>query len=219
MALILCIETSTTNCSVAVSNNEKLLSLVEEDSKNYSHAEQLHNFIEKALKNAKISKSQLHAIAVSKGPGSYTGLRIGVSSAKGLAYALGIPLISVSTLQSLAVQAREADHIISMIDARRMEVYTQTFNSKLESTNQIESKILDATSFRTILNSDKQVCLIGNGVNKFKEICDTSDNVTFISANPSAKDMVGLALNKSKQQLFEDVAYFEPFYLKEFVGG
>lgn len=222
MAYILCIETSTTNCSVAVSKDDKLLSLVEQDSKNYSHAEQLHIFIEQALREAKISKSQLSAVAVSKGPGSYTGLRIGVSSAKGLCYALGIPLISISTLKTLAAQTESSgaqDLIIPMIDARRMEVYTQVFDSELESLTEIEAKILDPHSFEDYSKSTQTLHFIGNGVKKFEEISDFKAKATFNHNNPSAKDMVRLAHQKNKQHLYEDVAYFQPFYLKDFVGG
>lgn len=218
MAYILCIETSTTNCSVAVSKDNVLLSLVEQDSKNYSHAEQLHLFIQKALNDAQISKAQLTAIAVSKGPGSYTGLRIGVSSAKGLCYALGIPLISISTLKSLATQVTDADLILPMIDARRMEVFTQTFNPDFKAVNTIEAKILDEFSFNDILNNQQKICFIGNGVEKFEAICKETKNVEFIPTNPSSKQMVRLANEKNTQKDYEDVAYFEPFYLKDFVA-
>ena len=219
MAYILCIETSTTNCSVAISRDDELLSLVEEDSKKYSHAEQLHVFINDALQKAGINKNQLDAIAISKGPGSYTGLRIGVSSAKGLCYALDIPLISISTLKSLAAQVNDADLIIPMIDARRMEVYTQTFHADLNALTEIEAKILDESSFNKILDNSKKVCFIGNGVEKFKAICTQTENAEFVSSNPSAKQMYKLAIEKMKKGLHEDVAYFEPFYLKDFVGG
>lgn len=219
MANLLCLETSTTNCSVAISKDDELLALVEEDRKNYSHAEQLHIFIDKAMNAAGITYKQLDAIAVSKGPGSYTGLRIGVSTAKGLSYSLGIPLISVSTLQSLAAQVKDVDIVIPMIDARRMEVYTQTFNREFEPQNNIEAKILDKSSFYDELNHENNVCFIGNGVAKFEEISNSSDHVRFIHSNPSAKQMIPIAHKKNKQHQFEDVAYFEPFYLKEFIGG
>jgi len=219
MANILNIETATTNCSVAISKDDKLLSLVEEDSKMYSHAEQLHLFIEKALKEAKLDKKDLSAVAISKGPGSYTGLRIGVSTAKGIAYALDIPLISVSTLKSLASQVKNTDFIIPMIDARRMEVYTQIFNSNTEELNKIDAKILDESSYSDLLNSRSKICFIGNGSKKFKNIIEVRDNLDFISSNPSAREMVPISSQKNKLQLFEDVAYFEPFYLKDFVAG
>jgi tRNA threonylcarbamoyladenosine biosynthesis protein TsaB len=219
MAYILCIETSTTNCSVAISRDEELLSLVQEDSKKYSHAEQLHIFIDKAMQQAGIKKNQLDAIAISKGPGSYTGLRIGVSTAKGLCYALDIPLISISTLKSLAAQEKNAELIIPMIDARRMEVYTQTFEASLKPQNKIEAKILDDNSFNQELNSGKQVSFVGNGVTKFEKLVEPASNLKFTDANPSARDMINEAYKKFKQHQFEDVAYFEPFYLKDFVGG
>jgi tRNA threonylcarbamoyladenosine biosynthesis protein TsaB len=219
LAYILCIETSTTNCSVAVSKDDELLSLVEEDSNTYSHAEQLHVFISKAIQQSGIENNQLNAIAISKGPGSYTGLRIGVSTAKGLCYALNIPLLSISTLKSLAAQVNDADFIIPMIDARRMEVYTQTFHSDLTAVTEIEAKILDESSFSKILNLLQKVCFIGNGVAKFKAICAENNKINFVSSNPSAKQMISLASQKIKQGIYEDVAYFEPFYLKDFVGG
>lgn len=219
MSYILCLETSTTNCSVAVSNNGILLSLVEEDSNKFSHAEKLHLFIEKALNIANVNKKDLEAVAVSKGPGSYTGLRIGVSAAKGLAYSLDIPLISVSTLHSLALKAKKNDFIVPMIDARRMEVYTQTFNSEFMAQNIIEAKVLDQNSFSDLTDNGAKVSFIGNGVEKFKAIYKSSNQSEFIPANPSAREMLTIANNKNKQQLYEDVAYFEPFYLKDFVAG
>lgn len=220
MGIILCIETSTTNCSVAVSENQRLISLIERDAKKYSHAEQLHLFVEKALTEANVVKSQLDAVAISKGPGSYTGLRIGVSSAKGLCFALGIPLIGISTLKTLAAQAESSgaqDIIIPMIDARRMEVYTQVFDSELEPITEIEAKILDPDAFVSQFHSLKAIHFIGNGVKKFEEVCRMKQNASFNYNNPSAQHMVKMANQKYKQQLFEDVAYFEPFYLKEFV--
>jgi tRNA threonylcarbamoyladenosine biosynthesis protein TsaB len=219
MAYILNIETSTTNCSVSVSKDENILSVVEEDSKQYSHAEQLHIFIEKAIEEADISKQHLDAIAISKGPGSYTGLRIGVSSAKGIAYSLDIPLVSVSTLQSLAAKAGNYDTIIPMIDARRMEVYTRTFNADLEAQNKVEAKILDKTSFSELIKKKSRLCFIGNGAEKFQNTIGEHGNISFISTNPSAREMAILSSQKNKQHLYEDIAYFEPFYLKDFVGG
>jgi len=222
LSIILCIETSTTNCSVAVSHGDKILSLVEKDASNYSHAEQLHVFIEKALEEAEVSKSQLDAIAISKGPGSYTGLRIGVSAAKGLCYALGISLISISTLKTLAAQVQSSgkgELIIPMIDARRMEVYTQVLDSQLKELTEIEAKILDKDSYEKYLESSNHVHFIGNGAKKFEDILHRQKNVQFHHKNPSAREMVALAGIKNKQHLYEDVAYFEPFYLKDFVGG
>lgn len=222
MGIILCIETSTTNCSVAVSENERLISLIERDAKNYSHAEQLHLFIEKALAEANVDKTQLDAVAISKGPGSYTGLRIGVSSAKGLCYALDIPLIGISTLKTLAAQVKlsgESGLIIPMIDARRMEVYTQIFSLSLKELTEIEAKVLGKESYREYFETSNGIHVIGNGAKKFEDILEIQENIQFSYTNPSAREMVELASKKNKQHQFEDVAYFEPFYLKDFVAG
>lgn len=222
MANILCIETSTTNCSVALAKDDQLIALAEEDQKHYSHAEQLHLFIEKVVRESKLKMSGLDAIAVSQGPGSYTGLRIGVSTAKGLCYALEIPLISISTLKTLAAQIRATrsdDLIVPMIDARRMEVYTQVFNSELSAVTEIEAKILNPQSFENHSKSYNNLHFIGNGVKKFEEISCLKSNVTFTYDNPSAKEIIKLASKKNKQRQYEDVAYFEPFYLKDFVTG
>jgi len=223
VAYILCIETSTTNCSVALAKNGKLVALAEDDQKQYSHAEQLHLFIEEVVKKSDLKMSNLDAIAVSKGPGSYTGLRIGVSTAKGLCYALDIPLIGISTLKVLAKQVQQKPKqypIIPMIDARRMEVYTAVFNSKHEEISAVEAKILEPMSFQSYFDTNEKVNFIGNGVSKFKDICVNVNQGIFIEQkNPSAKQMCELADGLFKSKNFEDVAYFEPFYLKDFVGG
>jgi len=169
MAMILSIETSTTNCSVSLSKQGETLVLKEDISANYSHAESLHVFIDDAIKTAKIDKSQIDAIAVSKGPGSYTGLRIGVSAAKGLSYALNIPLISISTLEALAHQLQIEDGaIVPMLDARRLEVYSAVFDSNYKVLRDIEAQILNEDSFKALLSKGK-VYFIGNGVEKSKQ--------------------------------------------------
>ncbi|MGB1210343.1 MAG: tRNA (adenosine(37)-N6)-threonylcarbamoyltransferase complex dimerization subunit type 1 TsaB [Lacinutrix venerupis] len=218
MAIILSIETATTNCSVSLSKNGETLLLKEDYSSNYSHAERLHVFIDETLREANIERHQLDAIAVSKGPGSYTGLRIGVSAAKGLCYALDIPLISVSTLEALAHQVKaESGLIIPMLDARRMEVYSAIFSSELKEIRKIEAQILDETSFKAELLKGK-VYFIGNGVEKTKEIIN-NENAIFIEGKlPSAKEMSALAFSKYKKSDTEDVAYFEPYYLKDFIA-
>ncbi|WP_452601057.1 tRNA (adenosine(37)-N6)-threonylcarbamoyltransferase complex dimerization subunit type 1 TsaB [Pontimicrobium sp. MEBiC06410] len=218
MALILSIETATTNCSVSLSKEGETLLLKEDYNTNYSHAEQLHVFIENILKVSKINRSQLDAIAVSKGPGSYTGLRIGVSAAKGLCFALNIPLISVSTLEALANQVNITNGVIvPMLDARRMEVYSAVFSSSFEQKREIEAQILDENSFLNYLNSQK-VYFIGNGVEKTKGLIQ-HENAVFIEGKlPSAEQMSTLAYNKYKKNDIEDVAYFEPYYLKDFVA-
>ncbi|RRO23203.1 tRNA (adenosine(37)-N6)-threonylcarbamoyltransferase complex dimerization subunit type 1 TsaB [Flavobacteriaceae bacterium 14752] len=223
MANILCIETSTTNCSVALAKDGQLITIQEDDKKEYSHAEQLHLFIEKVVKASDLKMTDLDAIAISKGPGSYTGLRIGVSTAKGLCYALDIPLISISTLKVLAkqvVQQSSQHPIIPMIDARRMEVYTAVFNSKQEEISAVEAKILEPDSFQSYFDSYDKIYFIGNGVSKFKDMCVNVNQGIFIEhKNPSARQMCELADGLFRSKTFEDVAYFEPFYLKDFVGG
>ena len=218
MATILCIETATTNCSVALSVNGSVIALKEDKSKQFSHAERLHVFIEKALSEAQIDKSELEAIAVSKGPGSYTGLRIGVSAAKGLCYSLDIPLISVGTLKSLAMQVDVTDGlVVPMLDARRMEVYSAVFSSEEKEIRKTEAEILTHESFLEYLEKGK-VYFIGSGVEKF-ELISTHENATFVKEKlPSANEMAKLAEAKYKKSDIEDVAYFEPYYLKDFIA-
>lgn len=218
MALILSIETATTNCSVSLSKDGETLLLKEDNSNNYSHAERLHVFIDETLREANIERSELEAIAVSKGPGSYTGLRIGVSAAKGLCYALDIPLISVSTLEALAYQVNvDNGVIVPMLDARRMEVYSSIYSSNLKQVRDIEAQILDESSFTQELSKGK-VYFIGNGVEKTKALLK-HENAFFIEGKlPSANQMSALAYLKYKKSDTEDVAYFEPYYLKDFVA-
>ncbi|PKD17528.1 tRNA threonylcarbamoyladenosine biosynthesis protein TsaB [Salegentibacter salinarum] len=219
MALILCLETATTNCSVALSKDGVQLALKEDKSNNYSHAEKLHIFIDEILKENNLAVTDLDAIAVSKGPGSYTGLRIGVSTAKGLCFSLDIPLISIATLASLATQVElDKGFIIAMLDARRMEVYSAVFDEKLNSIRETKAEVLDENSFIDFLEKDKTV-FIGNGVEKFEAICKHS-NAEFISDKlPSAREVCSLAEAKYKISDTEDVAYFEPYYLKDFIAG
>jgi tRNA threonylcarbamoyladenosine biosynthesis protein TsaB len=219
MAKILCIETATTNCSVALSLNGSAIVLKEDNSKEYSHAERLHDYITVVLEEAKVSNNELDAIAVSKGPGSYTGLRIGVSAAKGLCFALGIPLISVPTLESLALQVKtEGGIIVSMLDARRMEVYSAVFSSEKKEIRETKAEILTKSSFEDYLRHGK-VTFIGSGAAKFEALCD-SENAFFLKDNnPSANEMAYLAEVKFKKKYVEDVAYFEPYYLKDFISN
>lgn len=216
---ILNIETATKNCSVALAKNGETIICKEISELGYSHAEKLHVFIEEICKESSIHLKDLQAIAVSKGPGSYTGLRIGVSAAKGLCFALDIPLISVDTLAVLASQAqliaKENDLIIPMIDARRMEVYSAVFNNKLEKTRKIEAQIIDENSFISIENT---VYFVGDSSEKAKAVL-TKSNFIFLEeiVYPSAKDMSAISIQKFLNKDFEDVAYFEPFYLKDFL--
>lgn len=218
MSIILCLETSTTNCSVSIGDGDFIIAHKEINSKNFSHSEQLHSFIDELLKQESLIPKDLDAISVSKGPGSYTGLRIGVSAAKGLAYALDIPLISVSTLLCLAKQVNINEGlIVPMLDARRMEVYSEVFDANYNSKREIKAEILDESSFKTELNQG-QVHFIGTGVEKFNAICNHPNAIFHNKKLPSAKEQFFIAKRKLDNQVFEDVAYFEPFYLKDFVS-
>jgi len=218
VAIILSIETATTNCSVSLSKEGEIFALKEDYNNGFSHAERLHVFIDEILKENNIDKSEIQAVAVSKGPGSYTGLRIGVSAAKGLCFALNIPLISVSTLEALAHQVQTSEGIIvSMLDARRMEVYSAIYSSDYQLNRGIQAEILDETSYAQILDKGL-VYFVGTGVEKTKNII-THKNAVFVENKlPSAKQMGALAYSKYKISDTEDVAYFEPYYLKDFVA-
>ena len=220
MSNILCLETATTNCSVALSIYGEQVVLKEDNGMQYSHAERLHPYIEEVLTSGKMNKEELKAIAISKGPGSYTGLRIGVSAAKGLCYALGIPLISISTLEALSHQVicEKGSYIIPMLDARRMEVYSAVFDASYHPVRATEAQILEAHSFQEYLEKGK-VYFIGNGVSKFEDICHHPNAIFIKEALPSASQMCELAEAKRETGDYEDVAYFEPYYLKDFIAG
>lgn len=219
MSIILCLETSTTNCSVSIGRGNSILTLKEINSKNFSHSEQLHTFIDELLTQEKLTPKDLDAVSISKGPGSYTGLRIGVSAAKGLAYALDIPLISVSTLLCLAKQVENSEGLIlPMLDARRMEVYSEVFDADFNSKRKIKAEILNEHSFQEELQQSK-VHFIGSGVEKFEAICKHQNAVFHHKKLPSAKEQFFIAKRKFDEKNFEDVAYFEPFYLKDFVSN
>lgn len=213
---ILNIETATKNCSVSISKNGKVIALKELCEANFSHAEKLHPFISDCLKEINLTFEELNAIAVSKGPGSFTGLRIGVSAAKGLCFALDIPLISILTLESLA-NAISIDNglIIPLLDARRMEVYTAVFDKNHQSIKETFNHILEEQSFLSYLNKDK-VYFLGDGTEKTKEIIKHPNAVFLENYYPSAKEMASLSYQKFNDSKFEDLAYFEPFYLKDF---
>ncbi|VXC17693.1 tRNA (Adenosine(37)-N6)-threonylcarbamoyltransferase complex dimerization subunit type 1 TsaB [Flavobacterium sp. 9AF] len=216
MALILNIETATKNCSVSIAKEGKTLLCKEIATENFSHAEKLHVFIEAILEEANCSFKDIQAIAVSQGPGSYTGLRIGVSSAKGLCYALGIPLIAVDTLLLLASQLKiEEGLVVPMIDARRMEVYTAIFDANYIKIRDTKAEVIDATAYQEI---DETIHLIGDGASKLKGLL-THPKFVFHEGieYPSAKEMSNLSYEKYKKSDFVDVAYFEPYYLKDFV--
>ena len=228
MSLLLNIETSTEVCSVSLSKNGKLL-FIKEQSEGLSHSEKLTVFIEELFNKSNFSVKDLSAVAVSKGPGSYTGLRIGVSVAKGLCYGLNIPLISVGSLDSLASQAiedykqtsktKQLENVLfcPMIDARRMEVYTALYNYKGEPIQPVSAQIIGEKSFSDYLESNK-ILFFGNGASKCSKYLNHSNALFQGPLKASARFMQNLANKKYNKNEFEDVAYFEPFYLKNFVA-
>ncbi|CAI8311133.1 MAG: tRNA threonylcarbamoyladenosine biosynthesis protein TsaB [uncultured Bacteroidota bacterium] len=218
MAYILHLETSTKQCSVALAHKGELLAsrILLNDS--FSHSEKLHLFISEVLQEAKLKSADLDAVAVSKGPGSYTGLRIGVAAAKGLCFGLDIPLIALNALEILVQASTEqnTDYIIPMMDARRMEVYTAVFDSRRNWVEDTSALVLSRDSFKELLK-DQKVLVLGDGAQKFKEL-NPEINAVFPSEifYPKAVDMTPLAWEKFNSQAFESLAYFEPFYLKDF---
>lgn len=215
---ILNIETSTKNCSVSLAKEGKTVTIKEIAEQNFTHSEKLHLFIDELIKKTGISYKDLSAVALSKGPGSYTGLRIGTSTAKGLCFALDIPLIAIDSLEILAKQVNLNDRlIIPMIDARRMEVYTAVFDQNQNKISETEALIVDENSFDKIT---QKACFIGDGAEKCKNILQR-ENFIFLTEiiYPSANEMSELSYQKFQQKAFEDTAYFEPFYLKEFFTG
>lgn len=221
---ILQIETATPVCSVAISSNGKTLVAIEAEEQNI-HASHLTLFIEKALLDAQITWTDLSAVAVSKGPGSYTGLRIGVSTAKGLCYGLDVPLIAINTLEAMAHGLKQSGRIdeecktvlLPMIDARRMEVYTATYSMELQTLDQTAAKIIDETSFSKL---DHKMCtLFGSGADKFVELFATDEKVEILTDfKNSAAFMSALAFEAFQKESFEDLVYFEPYYLKDFIA-
>ncbi len=218
MATILNLETATTNCSVSIARNGRSLVLKERNSNAYSHSEQLHNFIREALEEVSIPLGGIDAVAVSKGPGSYTGLRIGVSAAKGLCFSLDIPLISVPTLESMAhqVKAGSKELIVPVLDARRMEVYSAVFDAAYNRIRETKAEIIDMGSFIELVG-ERQVHIVGSGAEKCRDILKTSNFIFDTSILPSAKEMCLLSYKKYSTKDFEDLAYFEPYYLKDFM--
>jgi tRNA threonylcarbamoyladenosine biosynthesis protein TsaB len=227
MSYILSLESGTNTCSVALGKDQELIDIIESHDPNNNHARNLTQFVKTILQRQGLKAANLDAVAISKGPGSYTGLRIGVSAAKGICYGAGIPLISIGSLDALthgAVkwQMMSSEHIspdfyCPMIDARRMEVYTQLFLPNGESSNEVEAKILDENSFHEILET-KKILFFGNGSLKARKVIK-HPNASFIDDfKPSARFMITLASRLFNQRRFEDVAYFEPLYLKDFVA-
>ncbi len=218
MALLLHLETATRNCSVALGRDGSLIDLEERATEGYSHGENLHLFIDRVLKRNDLQPRDLQGVCVSKGPGSYTGLRIGVSAAKGLCFALDIPLISMTTNAVLAhhpaVEAAPDKKIVTVIDARRMEVYGQTFDSDRHPLSEIEALVVDESTFMGL----EPFMLVGDGADKLREVT-LGLRPDVHQQFPSARDMVALGEAAFRSKRFEDVAYFEPFYLKDFIAG
>lgn len=220
MAKILCIETSTKVCSVALGVDGVLVASKEVHEENYSHAENLNYFIRDVMEEAKLSFEDLDAVAVSEGPGSYTGLRIGVSTAKGIAYGANLTMLAVSTLEAMAMGARQhfsGDCYIPMIDARRMEVFCAIYDNNGKQLRETHAHVLEANSFSDLLENG--TCLFfGDGSLKFKELLN-SPKALFVDQLPSAKSMIPLAEDAYQKNNIVDTAYFEPYYLKDFVAG
>ena len=225
MTHILCIETGTTVCSVALGNENGVLGYKEvADSK--SHASELSVFILDLLKELSFNIKDIDAIAVSKGPGSYTGLRIGVSLAKGICFALNKPLIAIGSLESMVYgvndivtqQKLDSSHIFCpMIDARRMEVYSALFDNEKNRITDVSAIIVEAEAFNEQLQS-KKIVFFGNGASKCKSVISNQNAIFIDNFEPSARFMLPLALKAYNDEKFEDIAYFEPFYLKDFVA-
>jgi len=221
MSLILNLESTTTVCSVALSDGDKIIALKETNKEN-SHSQLMSVFVEEIFNENKITAKDLSAVAVSKGPGSYTGLRIGVSLAKGICYGAEIPLIAIDTLYALAHGYKSANKIeldamlCPMIDARRMEVYNVVYHSTLYPINEVSAKVIDKDSFAEQLDHSK-IYFFGNGAMKCKEHIK-SKNARFDDFNCSAKYMAAPAYERLMKKQFEDTAYFEPYYLKDFVA-
>ena len=225
MNTILNIDTSTTVCSVALSAGGECLSMRKDESGN-SHSRVIGVFTQQLLQEADSKGWKVAAVALSQGPGSYTGLRIGTSFAKGLCYGMDIPLIAIPTLKIMAwavAQRIKAEGVHTdallcpMIDARRMEVYSAVYDMELNEAEAVSAKIIDQESFSDLL-ANRKIYFFGNGSNKCKDAI-TSHNATFIDGvNPLATDMAVMAHEAYNKKEFADVAYFEPFYLKDFIA-
>ena len=224
MPRLVFIETSTALCSTALAENGRIIS-TRKSSEPRAHASLTAVFVKEMLDEAGWKVSDLDAVCVSKGPGSYTGLRVGVSTAKGLCFGGGVPLIAVDTLEILVHQAIEAGlpdgckAILPMVDARRMEVYTAVFSPTGERLTDIAPVVLDANSFADLFASGP-VAVIGDAAEKASSVLCHSERSkgTFVQCNPEASAMLAPAMAKFAKKEFEDVAYFEPFYLKQFIA-
>lgn len=216
---ILHLETSSKNCSVAISDGLELLCVCEEASENYKQSESLHTFVQWALEGANLSLQDIEAVSLGKGPGSYTGLRIGSSAAKGFCYGLKIPLIAINSLDTMIAPYLDKgyDHVIPLVDARRMEVYAAVYKGiSGDLITATEAKILDEQSFLEF--ADRKVIFVGDGALKAQGILQLPNADFDSKIYPSAKFLVQAAVEKFRNKDFEDIAYFEPFYLKDFQG-
>ena len=219
MSFILNIESSSTNCSVSLTKNGDLISIKENNDEKYSHSTKLHSFINEVISDSKITINELSAIAVSKGPGSYTGLRIGVAAAKGLCFSLDIPLISVSTLLILSKQIKiSSGLILPVLDARRNEVYSAIYDANYKLVKKESPELIDSKSFENFSN-DNQLYFIGSGQQKCRELIKSNNNLIFHNKEtlPSSKEMANISYQKFISSDFEELAYFEPAYLKNFI--
>jgi tRNA threonylcarbamoyladenosine biosynthesis protein TsaB len=221
MSVILCIETSTEVCSASLF--EGFEAVVEKNCyQPLSHAVMLPQFLQEIFDFARKNQKFPAAVAVSGGPGSYTGLRIGVSSAKGICFALNIPLIAIDTLMIIATEAKKklTDNtmICPMIDARRMEVYAALFDFELNKIEQTQAKIICESSFEDLLNTSK-IVFCGNGVDKCKSVVKHPNAVFLENIYPLSANMIEESRRRFDNRIFEDTAYYEPFYLKEFVAA
>lgn len=219
MAYLLHIETSSTNCSVAISKDDKLIAK-KESNNGYTHAENLHLFIEQVIKQCGLQIHDLNAISISSGPGSYTGLRIGYSAVKGLSYALKLPIITIETLKALSFKVINLVNknalYCPLIDARRMEVYTACYDYNLNEKLPLRALVLNEISIE-LFNQGKEIFFFGDGMPKAKKLLQTLKNVQFIDhITHDAESMISLAFKKYVANDFVDVAYAEPNYLKEF---
>ena len=219
-------ETATPVCSVALNSACCTLAMRETEGQN-AHSEKITNFIKAVMDEVGIDYSKLDAVAVSQGPGSYTGLRIGVSTAKGVCYAADLPLMAIDTLEAMAHGMKEklggqiepTDLLIPMIDAHRMEVYAAVFDANLNKVNDTSAMVIDENSFED-LRKDHRLWLFGDGAPKLSELFENQENINIIKGfKPSAAYMRVLAEQALQKQQFVDVAYFEPFYLKDFIAG
>lgn len=222
MTNIISIETATKVCSIALHRDGELIALREDDNQ-HSHSANITLFVDEVVREAGITFSDIDAVAVSKGPGSYTGLRIGVSAVKGFCYGLGKPLISVNTLMAMAQYTALSTHkktnalLCPMIDARRMEVFCALINQQNQWVKETEAVIVDENSFRQELET-QPIVFFGDGAAKCQNTINHPNAIFVDGVRPSAKYIGELAWEKFNQKQFEDVAYFEPFYLKEFVA-